>query len=512
MASYDFIIVGAGSAGAVVAARLSENPATKVLLLEAGLDYRSADTVPEMRSPNFHEIIRRGGYHWEGLCARLTDRQQPKLYLRGRGMGGSSAINALGAVRGMPEDYDAWAAHGCAGWSWADVVPFFVRLESDLDFGDRAYHGRGGPIPISRTPPDRWGAVGRAFREAARDLGHGWLEDANAPDTTSAIYPSPINARDGLRVSTNDAYLEPARERANLRIVGEGLVDRIELSGPRAVGVRVIGRRGDELFEAGEVILCAGAIHSPAILMRSGIGDPDELRSVGVEPTIRLCGVGKNLREHPMVELTLALRRQAQAPSIRIPPHDCGLRFTSERGGTNDIAMYAANLSATTAAGGIGVAVVQPFSRGSISIQSADSKLHPSIDFNLLSDRRDLERLRDAVRAAFRIARHRAFNAICEEVSAPGLSPAILDDDQALESWLKANCEEFFHAMGTCKMGAANDPDAVVDPECRVIGAEGLRVVDASVIPIPPRAAIHLTTVMIAEAVSDRLRYSGRRE
>ena len=270
---YDYLIVGAGSAGATMAARLTENPEINVLLLEAGPDFRSHEAPYEMRVPNPAAIFTSEEfliYQWPDLKSRRTAQQDPRLYWRGRGMGGSSSINGQIAIRGVPEDYDNWVEAGCDGWGWSDVLPYFNRLEDDMKYANESYHGHGGPIPIYRAPLEDWGAVDKALREAALDFGYGWADDHNAPHTTG-VSTYAINSRDYKRVSTNDAYLEPARDRENLTIQGHALVDTVLFEGNRAVGVRV--RIEDEWQDiyAREVLLCAGAVHSPAILMRSGI-------------------------------------------------------------------------------------------------------------------------------------------------------------------------------------------------------------------------------------------------
>jgi choline dehydrogenase/5-(hydroxymethyl)furfural/furfural oxidase len=399
-------------------------------------------------------------------------------------------------------------------------------MESDLDFGDAPYHGADGPLPVTRLDREHWGPADHALAESAAAEGHGWCEDHNAP-TGTGVSPYAISARDGARVTTNDAYLDPARERTNLRVIGDATVDRVLLESGRAVGVRA--RIAGEWVEvrADKVVLCAGAIGSPAILLRSGIGPAGAAARLPV---------GEGMQEHPLALFWLFHRPDAH-PALDARQTNCCVRYSSglAEAGENDMMIVSVNqtlalppdvtstLVADQAAGRWGGAgggeapggpgllclwLNQQIGRGRLELASPDPDVHPLIDQDLLNVEADLSRMRDGVKRALGLLRSGSFDAafshLAIDMAGRGLHD--LSDDAAIDAWLLATIGDTGHICGTCRMGAADDPRSVVDPEGRVLGVDGLWVADASVFPAVPRANTNLPTIEAAERISDFVR------
>jgi choline dehydrogenase len=492
--TYDVIVVGAGSAGCVLAARLSEDPRRTVLLLEAGPDYPDVASLPaEIASGHMPAFTHDWGYVSEPFANGRTTNTN-----RGRLVGGCSATNGTAAVRGHSRDYDDWAARGNTGWSFAEVLPFFRRLEHDMDFATE-WHGKAGPFPIRRYAPEEYTPLHAAVLDAAPEAGFARIDDLNAPDAMGAG-PLPVNVVDGIRQSTALAYLGPARTRPNLTIRSDVLIDRVLFEGRRAVGVQLA--HPAEAISAGHVIVAAGTYGSPALLLRSGIGPADDLRALDIPVRADLPGVGRNLSDHPLLNLQFAAPTIAPAS---IPFFQTAITLKS----SPDIAAYdlhiypmstfpwAVDESPTGAACTLFVSLLKPASRGWVRLRSADPDVAPRIDLGYCTHPDDMPRMIAAVRAARQLARTTPLSTVtlAEIYPAPGTP----DDPEALKAFVWSRIETYHHPVGTCSMGPTGDPMAVVDARGSVHGVEGLSVIDASIMPTVPAANTNVPTIMVAE-------------
>ncbi|MEQ1873439.1 MAG: GMC oxidoreductase [Ilumatobacteraceae bacterium] len=416
----DVVVVGAGAAGCVVAARLSERIDRSVLLLEAG--------------PDNAEPIRR----WPSLSATRTPQQQPMGYVSGFGVGGSAALNAMVANVGEPDDYDEWErVYGCFGWSWRDVRPWFRHVA----------------LPMRRARRSELGPLSAAVLSALSGAERARLN----------------RTRDGRRASVNEVYLDPARGRANLQVRPNVLVDRVLFEGRRAVGVMLAD---GETIEAATIVVCAGALHTPAILLRSGVDRE---------------GVGRGLHDHPSISVPLTASSARPARSMLA----VSVMARASHAATHDLQIVPIDAADGPS---LMAAAMRVYSRGQVRLSSSVATVDPIVEFNMLTDERDLELLRAAAQLVAATSRQPA-------VSAVGVAEAISMTDESL----RAAVGDYFHAAGSCRMGAADDRLAVVDERCRVIGYQSLVVCDASVMPNLPRGNPCLPTVMIAERVSAML-------
>lgn len=560
MKNWDYIVVGGGSAGCVLASRLSENPRANVLLIEAGRDMKPGEEEPAILDTYPGRAAHDPRNHWNDLKVNSLPFQHnnagaapKKKYEQARIIGGGSSINGQIANRGTPADYDEWAGLGAAGWSWDKVLPFFRKMETDLDYQNEL-HGSDGPIPVHRIPHEKWPELSRAGERAMSELGFANIGDQNGVFTDGHFPMTLSNNRGHHRVSTAMAYLtREVRARPNLQVLSDAQVSTLVLEGRKVTGVRVVRNGQNETILGKETIISAGAIHSPALLMRSGIGPQAELRRVGIEPVLALEGVGRNLQEHPGISLTAYIKRGNRLEHTRRHIH-LGLRYSSgiEDSPESDMFMM---LAAKSAWHPLGIRLASMISwvnkanaRGFVQLVSKDPMAEPTAELNFLGDYLDTKRLGESIRLMAKIFATRALADILSYPSAASYTgfakklgrqtmqnylmtapmavlidyvplarrkfmeiavangmtlQHLLEDDEALSQYVRDNAFGQWHVCGTCKLGSADDLQAVTDPASgRVHGIAGLRVADASIMPTAPRANLNFPTIMIAEKVA----------
>ncbi len=563
---YDYIICGGGSAGSVLANRLSAKSANKVLLLEAGQDTPHGKVPAAVLDSYPGTAYLNPNFTWNQLkvTTEVISHNNPeaprpplRTYEQARILGGGSSINGQLANRGAPTDYDEWQARGATGWNWDSVLPYFKKVERDMDF-DGPWHGREGRIPVRRIFPDLWPEHAKAVAEAFKQAGWEYIVDQNA-EWKDGYFPITISNAYERRVSAAIGYLDPGtRMRDNLTISTETQMASLIFEGNRCVGVKAMVGGREQEFRGNEIILSCGAIHSPAHLMRAGIGPVGHLRDLGIDVRVALPGVGQRLQDHPATAVAAFLK-----PHARII-HDYTRRhiYVSLRYSSNlpdippgDMMTVVTNKTSWHAVGEqIGSFIITVYKTysdtGEVKLRSANWRDEPSVDFNLLSDQRDLERMMDGVRRFSAMHLTPLMEGVTsdpfpasysDKVRQVGLlsrknklltdgfarmldGPAalrkyllknhvmegvtihdMLTDDEKLEAFVRKAAVGVWHASCTCRMGAADDPMAVTDNAGRVRGVEGLRVTDASIFPVVPCANTNFPVLMTAEKVSDAI-------